>query len=101
MKTLFNWLPNPFNYEKFHISGRGDVYSGNCPFYVDRRDPNWLKLFTNMPWVISHPDAKDKVFRVIGVESYCTFQIWEGQGIGLLVKEIKGKELDEWWPVAA
>ena len=92
MKTLFNWLPAA---DKYHISGRGDVYAGPCPFEVDKSEVDWLDNFRKAPWVISHPDAKDKVFKVVGVESYAVSWIHLGQPVGLLVTEVIGAELDE------
>jgi hypothetical protein len=96
MDVLFNWLRSA---DKFHISGRGDVYAGPSPFSADKAQPGWQDRFCKVPWVISHRDARDKVFQCIGIESYCIQWIRDGMGVGLLVREIKGKELDEWWPI--
>jgi len=96
METFFNWLPNA---EKFHISGRGDVYAGACPFGVDKSKEDWTDRFYKCPWVISHADTMNKVFMVIGIESYAIQTIRQGQPVGLLVREITDEELDAWWPV--
>jgi hypothetical protein len=39
------------------------------------------------PWVISHLDAADKLWRVRGIEMFAVPTIHEGMSIGLLVEE--------------
>ena len=85
MKTMVNWLPNA---GKYHIAGRGDVYYGPAPFNADKTKEEDMERFFKMPWVISHPDAKDKLYRCKGVESYALQWIREGAPIGLLVEEM-------------
>jgi len=87
METIINWLVNA---EKHHISGRGDVYVGPAPFSFDKDNKADMDRLYDAPWVISHPDTRDRLFRVIGVESFCIRHISEGSNIGLMVEEING-----------
>lgn len=76
-------------YGRYEIAGRGTVFTGRAPFYVDKMDPGWFdKHFASRAWVISSndPATKDQLWRVKGVESWATTRIGRGQPIGLLVE---------------
>lgn len=83
MLTMINWLEDA---EKFEIAGRGIVYSGKAPFDFDRNNQEDMNRFYKMPWVISHPDAKDKLWRVKAIESWALNKIGKNSPIGLLVE---------------
>ena len=83
MFTIINWLNAA---DKFELKGRGTVFAGPAPFAFDKTKPEDMERFYKMPWVISHPDARDQLWRVIGVESWAIDSIRQGAPIGILVK---------------
>ena len=83
MFTIINWLKDA---DKFELKGRGTVFTGSAPFDFDKTKPEDMDRFYKMPWVISHPDAKDRLWRVVGIESWAIAFISQGSPIGILVK---------------
>ena len=78
---MLNWLRQG---DKFEIAGRGTVYTGPAPFSFNKNKDDDMERFYKAPWVISHPDARDKLWRVVGVESWAISRISEGSPIGIL-----------------
>ena len=74
--------------DKFHITGRGDVYTinlkengiGNENGKIDR-DKSWEYFPKDEPVYID-----GKLWMIVGMESFATFQISD---VGLLVKEVE------------
>jgi hypothetical protein len=81
--AIINWLKNA---ERYEIKGRGIVYAGESPFTFSKDCKEDMDRFYKMPWVISHDDARDKLWRVKGVESWAIMEIHAGAPIGILVE---------------
>lgn len=71
--------------DRFYIAGRGILFTGRSPLEVDK-SKGGLDTFYEKPWVINHPEARDKIWQVTGVDSYATAWIRKGAPIGILVK---------------
>lgn len=83
---LPNWLRAT---NRFPLEGHREVYVGKSPIAADKRESNWQDRFYKIPWVISHPGAKDKLFKCIGMEDNLLSTIMVDEDIALLVEEIK------------
>lgn len=85
-EVAINWLRNvESSYELGN--NRGTVYVGECPFDVDKHNKEDCDMLWKRPWVINHPDTKDKLWRITGLESYAMQWIRQGQLIGIRVEE--------------
>jgi hypothetical protein len=73
--------------EKHNLPGKPLVFSGPCPFYVAKKNHEDWDTLTKRPWVIDHPEARDKLWHVVAVESFCIAWIAEGSPIALYVEE--------------
>jgi len=83
MDSLINWLKDA---EKYEVRGQ-PVYAGPSPFTFDKGNPDDMARLMQRPWVISHPDAAGKLWKVTGLESFAIQTIREGSSIGLMVEE--------------
>ncbi len=83
MEALVNWLKDADKHE----SRRGTIYTGPAPytFNNNKSDESYRALFA-APWVISHPDARDQLFKAKGIECFCIPTISVGTPIGVLVE---------------
>lgn len=80
---IINWLKDA---EEWEIKGGGIVYSGPAPFTFDKDSQDDMDALYKRPWVISHPNAKDKLWCVKRIESFAIQWIYEGVTIGILVE---------------
>lgn len=85
---MINWLRNA---ERFD-SERGVIFTGPQPFGHDVEkwnDDGALACLFQRPWVISHPTAMDKLWRVKGIEMFANTILFKDMQIGLWVEEWK------------
>ena len=76
-QTLINWFKPE---DRYVIAGGGTVYTGPAPFYCDKKD--WSQFY-DMPWVVSYDGMRDKLWHVVGIETFAITTIPEGISIGL------------------
>lgn len=75
---------------RFDIRGRGLIFTGPCPFEIDKALPGWAhQFFYTSTWIVDFDETtKGKLWRVTSIESFATGRIRLGQSIGLVVAQI-------------
>ena len=84
--THINWLRCE---GKYTISNDRTIYSGPTPFSFDKESQEDMDRMYKVPWVISHETTRDKLYKVVGLESFAMRYIREGTMIGLMVEEVE------------
>lgn len=60
---------------------------GPAPFAFRKDDPVDMAMVMQRPWMIDHPDcAPGGLWRVVGLDSYATWEVRQDSTIGLLVE---------------
>lgn len=74
--------------DRIFISSRGWLYMGPAPFAFRKDDPAGMAMVMQRPWVIDHPEicAPVGLWRVVGLDSFATWEVRQGSTIGLLVE---------------
>jgi hypothetical protein len=80
--------PNTLRCTDRVLTGRGWLYSGPAPFNFNKGNMEDMARVMHRPWIIDHPGigAPGGLWRVVGLDSYATWEIRQGSTIGLLVE---------------